>query len=73
MELKQALQEAIAALESPPTLGKALVGFDGYVDKIKKVVKRRLKDRVEPYPTIAEFADRLAYAAGKSAQLELVS
>ncbi len=73
MELQEALQEAIAALEQPSRVGKALVGFDGYVDKIKKVVKRRFKDRVEPYPTIAEFADRLAYAAGKSAQLELIS
>lgn len=73
MELQDALQEAIIALKQPPTLGKALVGFDGYVDKIKKVVKKRLKDRVEPFPTIADFAERLAYAAGKSAQIELVS
>lgn len=73
MELKEALKEAIAALQQPHTLGKALVGFDGYIDQIKKVIKKRLKDKVEPFPTIADFADRLAFAAGKSAQLELVS
>ncbi len=73
MEQQDALKEAITALSHSHTMGKALVGFDGYVDKIKKVIKKRLKDKVEPFPTIADFAARLAYAAGKSAQLELVS
>jgi len=68
-----AIEELLAALAIERSPKKALVGFDGYIDKIKRVVKRRNGQNYEPFPSIAEFADRLAFAAGKSAQLELVS
>ena len=72
MSTREAIEELLGALERP-IRKKALVGFDGYVDQIKKVVKKRKGADFEPFPTIAAFADRLAFAAGKSAQIELVS
>jgi len=52
---------------------KAFVGFDGYIDKIQKVVKTRTKNNVEFYPTLKEFGDRILQAAGKSGQVEIVT
>ncbi len=72
MSTRAAITELLSALQQP-LQSKALVGFDGYVDKIKKVVKKRKGKDFTPFPTIADFADRLAFAAGKSAQIELVS
>jgi sugar/nucleoside kinase (ribokinase family) len=53
---------------------KAFVGLDGFVDEILHVVdKRESADKFTRLPTIAKLADRLAAAAGKSTNLELVS
>jgi sugar/nucleoside kinase (ribokinase family) len=52
----------------------AFVGLDGFVDEILHAVDKR--DSAEVFlrlPTIAKLAERLAGAAGKSANLELVS
>jgi ketohexokinase len=52
---------------------RAFVGLDGFVDEIMHVVDKR--DHAESFqrmPTIARFADRLAAAAGKSTNIELV-
>jgi len=52
----------------------AFVGLDGFVDEILHVVDKR--DSAESYqrlPTIAKFAERLAGAAGKSTNVELVN
>lgn len=68
-----AIEELLHALAIERRPKKALVGFDGYIDQIKRVVKKRKGRAYDPFPSIAEFADRLAFAAGKSAQLELVS
>lgn len=73
MNTRKAIEELLAALAIERRPKKVLVGFDGYIDKIKRVVKKRNGQNYEPFPSIAEFADRLAFAAGKSAQLELVS
>jgi sugar/nucleoside kinase (ribokinase family) len=68
-----ALERAAAAgsLERTP----ALAGFDGFLDSIIRVVDRRrsmaLED-FEPIRTIPGFAGRVAGAAGKSANIELV-
>src|SRR5215204_5355587 len=52
----------------------AFVGLDGFVDEILHVVdKREDAVRYSRLPTIAQFAARLAAAAGKSTNLELVS
>jgi hypothetical protein len=49
------------------------IGFDGFVDEIlHAVATRRDKDTFERIATIPEFAARIAAAAGKSANIELV-
>src|SRR5436190_7322926 len=52
----------------------AFVGLDGFVDEILHVVDKR--ENAEKYlrlPTIAQLAERLAAAAGRSTNVELVS
>lgn len=65
--------DAIAARKSAMRAKKFLVGFDGFVDEIIHAVATRTNNhefkRIE---TITEFADRVASAAGKSANIELV-
>jgi hypothetical protein len=52
----------------------AFVGLDGFVDEILHAVDKRESAEVfQRLPTIAQLAERLAAAAGKSANLELVS
>lgn len=51
----------------------AFVGLDGFVDEIVHVVDKR--DNAESFqriPTIARFAERIAAAAGKSTNVEMV-
>ena len=51
----------------------ALVGFDGFVDKIMSAVDRRegRGRNFQRIPTIEQFAQRIASAAGKSTNIEL--
>ena len=52
----------------------AFVGLDGFVDEILHVVdKREDAEKYSRLPTIAQLADRLAAAAGRSTNVELVS
>ena len=52
----------------------AFVGLDGFVDEILHVVdKRESADKYLRLPTIAQLAERLAGAAGRSTNVELVS
>lgn len=52
----------------------AFVGLDGFVDNILHVVdKRESAEKYLRLPTIAQLAERLAAAAGKSTNIELVS
>ncbi len=52
----------------------AFVGLDGFVDNILHVVdKRESADKYLRLPTIALLAERLAAAAGRSTNIELVS
>jgi len=52
----------------------AFVGLDGFVDDILHVVdKRESADKYARLPTIAQLAERLAGAAGRSTNIELVS
>lgn len=53
---------------------KAFVGLDGFVDEIIHVVdKRDNAERFHRVPTIAQFAERISAAAGKSTNIELVA
>lgn len=52
----------------------AFIGFDGFVDEILHVVdKRESTDKYLRLPTITKYAERLAAAAGKSTNVELVN
>jgi sugar/nucleoside kinase (ribokinase family) len=63
----------LAAAAQPGHLS-AFVGLDGFVDEILHVVdKRESATSYHRLPTIAQFAARLAAAAGKSTNVELVN
>ncbi|GAA0190983.1 hypothetical protein GCM10009122_53080 [Fulvivirga kasyanovii] len=49
------------------------VGFDGFVDKIKKAVKQKNKLDTVYYNTLNEFSERIDAASGKSGQVEMVT
>jgi sugar/nucleoside kinase (ribokinase family) len=72
--MQDLLQRTIEQLESKreSTLPlKAFVGFDGFVDKIQRPVRRRDNGQAKYFDTISDYAQRMAEAAGKSAQIEL--
>jgi sugar/nucleoside kinase (ribokinase family) len=62
-------------LDAAPRLGsiKAVLGLDGFVDEIIAVVDRRHDhERYDQIRTIAQLAQRMSNAAGKSSNYELV-
>ncbi|MCC6949844.1 MAG: hypothetical protein IT433_00200 [Phycisphaerales bacterium] len=66
---------AAAALQTAPPAGPALVGFDGFVDSIVRLVASRSgmgPSDFTPIRTISEFASRCAQAAGRSTNIERV-
>jgi len=68
-----AADQLAAAASRVPQL-KAFVGLDGFVDEILHVVDKRYDAvRFDRVPTIAAYAARLAAAAGKSTNIELVN
>jgi hypothetical protein len=72
--LKTLITSLIKALRNYEESGrkfKALVGFDGYVDKIQKVVKSKNGTTSVYYDTIAQIADHVATLAGVSGQIEI--
>jgi sugar/nucleoside kinase (ribokinase family) len=73
-ELREQCAEKLLAAESRAAKLTAFVGLDGFVDEIIHVVdKRENADRFTRLPTIARLAERLAAAAGKSTNIELVN
>ncbi|MBR9999276.1 MAG: hypothetical protein KFF73_09910 [Cyclobacteriaceae bacterium] len=65
--------EKLSALNETSITDKIFVGFDGYIDKIQKAVKSRSVTEVTFYTTLTEFSKRIAAAAGRSGQVELVT
>jgi len=66
--------DRLEALSDRMTRLNAFVGLDGFVDEIFHVVdKRESPTAFTRVPTIARFAERMANAAGKSTNIELVS
>lgn len=66
------LQAAGRSLASLP----ALVGFDGFIDSITRLVRTRRSMDIEDYEpigTITELSERIAAAAGLSANIERVT
>jgi ketohexokinase len=73
IELRQAVAEKLEAAAGKTSALAAFVGFDGFVDEILHVVdKRESADHFTRVPTIAKFAARLAAAAGRSTNAEMV-
>ena len=73
MDNKKQTLEELAALDPAAPAKKALVGIDGFVDKIVHPVDQRSGpgDQFTPISTISEFGARISSAAGKSANIEL--
>lgn len=66
---------AAAALQTAPPAGPALIGFDGFVDSIVRLVASRAGMGpldFTPIRTIPEFASRCALAASRSTNIERV-
>jgi sugar/nucleoside kinase (ribokinase family) len=63
----------LATVKNELKTKRALIGFDGFVDEIVRMVDKRssLKE-YSTIPTIAQLAARIAEAAGKSANIEMV-
>jgi hypothetical protein len=73
-ELRQQTAAQLESLAGRVGQMTAFVGLDGFVDEILHVVdKRENAEKYSRLPTIAQFAERLAGAAGRSTNVELVS
>lgn len=73
-ELREECAARLAAAVEQASGLTAFVGLDGFVDDIVHVVdKRHNAQSYDRLPTIAKFSERLAGAAGKSTNIELVS
>jgi sugar/nucleoside kinase (ribokinase family) len=73
-ELRAQCAQTLLARQDRAAHLSAFVGLDGFVDQILHVVDKR--ENAEVYsrlPTIAQLASRLAAAAGKSTNIELVT
>lgn len=71
----RAAADALEATAASGALRPALVGFDGFIDAIIDAVDLRSDMTAQGYTrlrTIPEYAARVAAAAGKSANIELV-
>lgn len=72
-ELRQSLAGKLNQSAAAAGALRAFVGLDGFVDEIFHVVNTRDNaEKWERLPTIAAFSERLAAAAGKSTNIELV-
>ena len=77
MNTPELREQTAAALQSALNRAgqmTAFIGLDGFVDDILHVVdKRESAEKYTRLPTISQWAERLAGAAGKSTNIELVS
>ncbi len=65
--------EELSPVASRISTKNALIGLDGFVDKIMSVVQQRHGRGAEftPVPEIADFGNRILAAAGQSANIEI--
>lgn len=67
------MTEKLSEIKKQAGLLQAVVGFDGYIDELYRVVEKGDSDSGYAfYRDIASFAARIAEAAGKSADIEIV-
>ena len=67
------LRDKLKLLQKEKPAFRVFVGFDGFVDRIQKVVKKKHSGKDEYFTTISELADHLKTLSGKSGQVELVT
>jgi hypothetical protein len=67
------LLSLIERLELTDTSARAFVGFDGYVDRIQRVVQYRTSTGYTYFDRIGQVADLIQTLAGRSGQLEIVT
>jgi sugar/nucleoside kinase (ribokinase family) len=73
-EIREKCAQQLLARQEQAARLTAFVGLDGFVDEILHVVDKRENAEVyQRLPTIAQLAARMAAAAGKSTNLELVN
>jgi sugar/nucleoside kinase (ribokinase family) len=76
MKTERLAQRAAATLSARASVvpgRRVTIGLDGFVDEIVRVVdKRESPEKFIPIGTLSEFAERVARAAGKSSNAELV-
>lgn len=66
------LAELQRLLQAPlQTSRKVFVGFDGFVDKIKRAVKEKQNTRTLYFESIRDFSNRILLACGKSGQIQM--
>lgn len=66
------IQEVLHGLKNFSSTGmSALVGLDGYIDKIQHPVQFQKRDGNVYFPTLSEFGRKITAAANQSAQIEL--
>lgn len=53
-------------------MSHCFVGFDGFIDEIIHAVEKRTPQGYLPYPTMTAFSEKIAHAANKSCNIELV-
>src|SRR6266545_2886094 len=74
LELRELCAQKLLAASERAGQSTAFVGLDGFVDEIQHVVDKRMDAaHYERVPTIARLAERMAEAAGKSTNIELVN
>ena len=73
MQISSKIFEELKEKTFNPTSKNAVVGLDGFVDKIVTPVDKRhgLEDNFDPIETIGDLGSRISAAAGKSANIEL--
>ncbi len=67
------LRDKLKLLQNQEVTFNAFAGFDGFIDRIQKVVKKKHSVKDEYFISVAEFADHLKSLAGKSGQVELIT
>lgn len=73
-ELRASTAQQLQANAAKVGALNSFIGFDGFVDEIFHLVdKRESVDKYQRLTTIAKYAERLAAAAGKSTNVEMVS
>ena len=71
--LSRNIIQSLSKLESESETRKITVGFDGYIDHLYKVVKKRQSSgSFTEFKTIQEFSNNIQRASDKSADIEII-